>query len=101
MARDTEYLMAKLFSHFDLLTTEEIEEWARLRDSRYLPGEFLWKDISAEVNFIHRMRAKYKYPFPFPTTYGSIDGNAYVDEYIKGRRRSDKVGVILDNHPKE
>jgi hypothetical protein len=77
-----------------LLTTEEIEEWARLRSYRdKLSGEVLWKHISAEVDFIQHLQAKYN--MQFSISHGS------VDEYIKSRRRAFKVGVILDNHPNE
>jgi hypothetical protein len=77
-----------------LLTTEEVEEWARLRASRdSSAGEVLWKHITEEVEFIQHLQAKYS--MHFSISHGS------VDEYIRSRRRAYKVGVILDNHPNE
>ncbi len=86
-------------SYFDFLTSEEIEEWARLRSARDSSGKVFWKDYSAEISFVLRMQIKYN--LPFPITHGSIDRTANVDEYIRTRRRSDKLSVILGSDSNE
>jgi hypothetical protein len=90
------YPMATLTSHFDLLTAEEFEEWARLRAAR--DSWQLWKGTFYEFDFISRMQKKYNLSFPItPVTYDSTNRYAYVDEYIRSRRRSNKLSGILDN----
>jgi hypothetical protein len=79
-------------SHFDLLTAEEVEEWARLRSVQRdkSSGKGLWEAYSAEIDFVLRMQTKYKVRYHF-----------HVDEYIKSRRRSDKLSVILGSDSNE
>jgi hypothetical protein len=44
------------------------------------------------------MQKKYNLSFPItPVTYDSTNRYAYVDEYIRSRRRSNKLSGILDN----
>jgi len=79
-------------SHFDLLTSEEVEEWARLRSVKMdkSSGKVRWKAYSAEIDFVIRMQTKYKVRYHF-----------HVDEYIKSRRRADKLSVILGSDSNE
>jgi hypothetical protein len=97
-------------SHFDLLTAEEVEEWAWIRAARDKVSDsgddhlsqstysshhhhiqhqrkVLWKEIYAEAYFLQRMQNKYKVEFSFHD----------VDSFIKARRRSDKLSGIIDN----
>jgi len=90
-------------SHFDLLTAEEIEEWAWIRAARDKVSDsvddhpsqsthhqhqrkVLWKEIYAEAYFLQRMQNKYKVEFSFHD----------VDSFIKARRRSDKLSGIIE-----
>ncbi len=83
-------------TQFDLLTIQELEEWARLREARNgSSNEVSWKDIVAEADFIQRMATKYMFGFV------RVRDLHELDAYIRTRRRSDKVGAILENNPKK
>jgi hypothetical protein len=79
------------YSRFDLLTTEEIEDWARFRDAINMPSSSVdrRKAIVEHIEFNKMLNMKYN-------VYFTVIG---FDSYIKARRRADKLSGITDNNP--
>jgi hypothetical protein len=78
-------------SYFDFLTSEEIEEWARIRDAIKMSSSSnkIPEIYTEQINFMQTLNIKYK-------VYFTVIG---FDSYIKARRRADKLSGILDNNP--
>jgi hypothetical protein len=77
-----------LYSRFDLLTKEEIEEWARIRDAIKMSSSInkIPEIYTEQINFMQTLNIKYK-------VYFTVIG---FDSFIKARRRADKLSGIIE-----